>query len=76
MKKEDLKQLNKDMLEKVIETLPSNEREVVRLRYLEGCKFNKISNMINYSKSSIYRFHSSARKKILSALRSGSNEQY
>ena len=44
-------------IEKEIEELPSLERRIIRLRYLEGKEWSEISKITGCSRSTLYRLH-------------------
>lgn len=44
-------------IEKEIEALPSLERRIIRLRYLEGKEWSEIGKMTGCSRATLYRLH-------------------
>jgi RNA polymerase sigma factor (sigma-70 family) len=51
-------------IEKAIETLDPTERELVRLRYIDGLSWYKIMRTINYSEQQTHRIHARALIKL------------
>lgn len=51
-------------IEEAIETLDPTERELVRLRYIDGFSWYKIMRTINYSEQQTHRIHARALIKL------------
>jgi DNA-directed RNA polymerase specialized sigma24 family protein len=51
-------------IEKAIETLTPLERELIRLRYIDGYDWLEVSATIHYEASQTYRLHSVALQKL------------
>lgn len=51
-------------IERAIETLDPTERELVRLRYIDGLSWYKIMRTINYSEQQTHRIHARALIKL------------
>lgn len=49
-------------IEKEIEELPSLERRIIRLRYLEGKEWSEISKITRCSRATLYRLHKNLTK--------------
>ena len=46
-----------ESIEKAIETLESRERLLIRYKYIEGLKWRKVAEKMNYSEENIYKLH-------------------
>ena len=65
-RKKEILLYNKQLeIEKAINILKANERVIMRMRYIEGYKWDKISIITNYSEENIYKIHRNSLKKIL-----------
>lgn len=53
-----------EFIEKSISTLPEREKRLMRLRYIDGKKWEEICLMMNYEWTQIHRIHGEALKKI------------
>lgn len=53
-------------IEATIDGLPSDQRVLMRLRYIEGCSFEAIAVNLNYSWRHTHRLHGNALQKIMS----------
>lgn len=51
-------------IERVIETLDPTERELVRLRYIDGLDWHLVARRINYSWQQTHRIHAKVLEKI------------
>lgn len=51
-------------VEKLIETLEPREREIFRLRYIDGAKWEDICVILSYSWRQVHRAHSAALQKL------------
>lgn len=51
-------------IEKVIETLESTERTLMRLRYIDGYKWERVAVEIGYSWQQTHRIHAAALEKL------------
>ena len=51
-------------VEKLIETLEPREREIFRLRYIDGAKWEDICVIMSYSWRQVHRTHSAALQKL------------
>ena len=51
-------------VEKIIETLEPREREIFRLRYIDGAKWEDICVIMSYSWRQVHRAHSAALQKL------------
>ena len=51
-------------VEKLIETLGPREREIFRLRYIDGAKWEDICVLMSYSWRQVHRAHSAALQKL------------
>lgn len=51
-------------IEKAIEVLNSTERELIRLRYIDGYDWLEVSHTIHYELSQTYRIHAIALQKL------------
>lgn len=51
-------------IERVIETLDPTERELVRLRYIDGLDWHLVARRINYSWQQTHRIHARVLEKI------------
>lgn len=51
-------------VERVIETLTPTERELVRLRYIDGLDWHIVASRINYSWQQTHRIHARVLEKI------------
>lgn len=51
-------------VEKLIETLEPREREIFRLRYIDGAKWEDICVIMSYSWRQVHRAHSAALQKL------------
>lgn len=51
-------------VEKIIEKLEPREREIFRLRYIDGAKWEDICTIMSYSWRQIHRAHSAALQKL------------
>ena len=52
------------MIEKAIESLTPTEREVMRMRYIDGADWTEVAATINYEWAQTHRIHASALRKI------------
>lgn len=43
------------VIERVVRTLPQDERDLIRLRYIERWPWNKVADKLHVSRSSVYR---------------------
>lgn len=65
-RKKEILLYNKQLeIEKAINILKANERVIMRMRYIEGYKWDEISIITNYSEENIYKIHRNSLKKIL-----------
>ena len=51
-------------VERLIETLEPREREIFRLRYIDGAKWEDICAILSYSWRQVHRAHSAALQKL------------
>ena len=51
-------------IEKAIESLTPTEREVMRMRYIDGADWTEVAATINYEWAQTHRIHASALRKI------------
>ena len=51
-------------VERLIETLEPREREIFRLRYIDGAKWEDICVILSYSWRQVHRAHSAALQKL------------
>lgn len=51
-------------IEKAIETLTPTERDLIRLRYIDGLPWFRVAAAIHYSESEAYRIHDRALQKL------------
>lgn len=51
-------------IEEAIETLDYTERQLMRLRYIEGKEWHQVSRLINYSDQQTHRIHARALRKL------------
>lgn len=51
-------------IEKAIESLTPIEREVMRMRYIDGADWTEVAATINYEWAQTHRIHASALRKI------------
>ncbi len=51
-------------IEEAIETLDYTERELIRLRYIDGLDWHKICAVINYGWTQTHRIHARALQKL------------
>ena len=51
-------------VERLIETLEPREREIFRLRYIDGAKWEDICVIMSYSWRQVHRAHSAALRKL------------
>ena len=51
-------------IERAIETLNPVERDLIRLRYIDGLPWFKVAAGIHYSESEAYRIHGDALRKL------------
>ena len=56
-------------IENAINTLDSIERTILRYRYIDGMKWEKIFRLIHYSQKQTFRIHKDALKKLNSKLK-------
>ena len=64
-RKKEILLYNKQLeIEKAIELLKAHERVIMRMRYIEGYKWDEISIITNYSEENIYKIHRNSLKKI------------
>ncbi len=64
-RKKEILLYNKQLeIEKAINILKANERVIMRMRYIEGYKWDEISIITNYSEENIYKIHRNSLKKI------------
>ncbi len=52
-------------IEKAIELLDPTERELIRLRYVDGAEWAEISEILHYEWAQTHRIHARALKKII-----------
>ncbi len=51
-------------VEAVIEMLPQKEKEVLRLRYINGLKWEQIAEKLKYTDRNVYLLHKAALDRI------------
>ena len=51
-------------IEQAIEALDTTERQLLRLRYIDGYSWTKVSMTIHYSRSETHRIHVAALEKL------------
>lgn len=51
-------------IEHAIETLDPVERDLIRLRYIDGLPWHRVAAAINYSEQQTYRIHGEALQKL------------
>ena len=51
-------------IERAVETLNPVERDLIRLRYIDGLPWHRVAAAINYSEQQTYRIHGEALQKL------------
>lgn len=51
-------------IEDAIASLTPTERDILRLRYIEGCSWTKVALSVHYSRSATFDIHAEALRKL------------